>query len=153
MRTFLQQFNSREFFGLIHLHLFGTYDGSQDSHLAVFEKSADLKEKLKAVDGSYPSLPSRLSVYQFDCGVVFVTQHAWDRFWQRFLNQEISVTRAVARLKDSFERAVIDSDYKESVVRLINNKFVPAFYLFDASLKIRFVVNKKTKRLVTVENF
>lgn len=89
-------------------------------------------------------------------GDVTVTEHAWERWQQRYpgaaglRNPDDDTLKQ--HLKTIFKRAKVEEmDPVSKVKRLIDNGGEEAHYLFDKGTKMRFVLNADQTAIVTIE--
>lgn len=120
------------------------------------------RRQIKERASTSPPFPVNLKITNKAIGFVFVTAHAWARFFKRYslvaglknpgwYAQEYFVRK----LQDTFGRAEETNLEKTGTIRrLIDNNFVPVRYFLDEALKLRFVVKDEGVEqpvLLTVE--
>lgn len=156
-------FDTKTLFGVLHKEVFGCWDSSALAFCKVMENLDKVKEILRKLptkvacpEDVCPQMPINLQISNKDAGSVFVTNHAWKRFYEHWHERsEKSKPEDIAsRLQQSFARSkkvYLEGAY--ATLRVINNKFAPADYFLDQSANCRFVViqDGKLSLLTTVE--
>ena len=161
-RKYLDSIEAATLFSLLHKKLFGEYRCDGAVAATVLGHLDQVKQMLQAEIPNHtfptdslgcPILPDGLLVHNASVRNVAVSLHAWRRFCQRFCSKKNPAT--VARLLQAeFDNSVMLSlETRPELIRLINNKGVPAEYFFDPSQGCRFVVVQKDDKhiLTTVE--
>ncbi|TSC95129.1 MAG: hypothetical protein CEN87_141 [Parcubacteria group bacterium Licking1014_1] len=160
---YLMSFDANTLFGFLHRELFGDWDFIVSGFRKVMENLDEAKRILSGISVDsiclvvvVPRIPIDLQVYNEETGSVFVTVHAWKRYYERFCRQTNTSDPELisVQLQRSFTMAKRDCLKKPYVaLRIIRNRFTPANYLLDQSTNCRFVVglHQGKPSLLTVE--
>lgn len=165
-REYLLNQEARLIFGVLHLKIFGAFDGAKSKFQVILENIPKVRAILASIPvpppkvsekkKQIPEMPRNLWLDSQSAGRVFVSEHAWQRFCERFLAEptRFSQKEIADRLQRTFSGAIKSQLEKvEAVLRRINNNFQEADYYYNQQMGCRFVVASKNGRsiLKTVE--
>ncbi|GEM_PF-4653446 len=164
-RAFLMSIDTRELLGILHYRLFGEWDLTSSGFCKVMENLNEVKRVLGEIPlkpalvetlHEIPQMPRRLQIENEEAGSVFVTIHAWKRFYECYCPKSKSLKQKeiIARLRRSFANArQVHLEGSYEALRTIKNKFTPAKYFLNREMNCRFVVSLQEDEncLLTVE--
>ncbi|MBM3206652.1 MAG: hypothetical protein FJZ43_03460 [Candidatus Staskawiczbacteria bacterium] len=155
------------FFGFLHKLIFNEwFYEDHASALKVVQNISKIKETLKGVPITItfkesgdsfsvpPRIPKDFTIDNETLANVWVTEHAWKRFWERFFPKELNSEKVAEAIKKSFFQAkIVTLTRGHGVLRIIRNRFHEAQYFFNALDNCRFVVIFREDKhlLITVE--
>ena len=161
---YLANFDTNTLVGVLHKHLFGFWETTNEAFRDVLENIEGVQKILAEIplkdykpETGRPKLPDGLSVCNKEAGTVPVSIHAWERFCDRWYPEvkSLSPDRIAVSLQNAFVRAKKeDIGIAYATLRTINNQFKRAEYFFDQAMNCRFVVvdNGGKFNLATVEH-
>lgn len=86
--SYLAGFDTRTLFGILHKRLFDRWESNNLAFLRVMENLKMVRQilreipvKIPSLEPEYPPIPDNFQIGNQEAQVVFVTAHAWDRFW------------------------------------------------------------------------
>lgn len=167
---YLQHCETPTLFGFLYKQLFGDWKFTGEAVAEVMRNidqlrtmlrqgstATDFLETLKDTRNgvmSSPLMPRSLRISNRKLQDVWVSMHAWERFYERFCPRNASTERVVQSIQESFSRAKpVKLKQGFETIRFINNHFEQAQYFLDKSRHCRFVVVAEDNKffLKTVE--
>ena len=162
--NFLRAIKARHLFGFLHFKVFGHWCNNGQYAGRVMESVNEVREFINRLPSTqvfrikdeYPVMPQDLCIRNEIAGVVFVKQHAWERFierWHKRLAYRMSsdVAKTLQWAFVSVTPTILPK--RHSVRRIMLNDFQQAEYYMNVRLQLRFVVSTEHGRkvLLTVE--
>ena len=162
-KSFIRSFDNATLLGILSQEVFGEWDSSITAFSVIKENVEKVKKLLRetpvntrAVGSVLPPIPYNLRITNETVGSIFVTNHAWVRFCERFCTsaEKQKPAQIAERLQRYFANArKISLEGARETLRTIRNQFKTADYYLNQSASCRFVVALENGRIVllTVE--